>query len=74
MEVQSQMIVTFEYGNCLDRMPLKAVGKVDGKKEYKGKEYWHVKPILWNQGSPLPRWVEAGSVPVINKETHAFPA
>lgn len=66
------MLVAFTYGHCPDRMPLKAVGKIDQTREYKGRQYWHIKPTIWTVGTPLPRWVEAGSVPVINKDAHAF--
>lgn len=65
------MEVVFEYGKCLDRMPLKGVGRVDGVQVYKGREYWHIRPVRWTQGSPLPRWVEAGSVEVLNNNTKA---
>jgi hypothetical protein len=65
-------IVVFEYGQAWDRSPLKGLGVVDETRCHKGQEYWHVKPVFWSQGSPLPRWVEAGSVAVLNAETLAF--
>jgi len=65
-------IVVFPYGGTLDRLPLKGLGVVDDVRCVRGVEEWHVKPVCWSQGSPLPKWVTAGSVVVLNAETPAF--
>ncbi len=65
-------IVVFEFGGTPDRMPLKALGLVDLTRCSKGQEYWHIRPVYAAQGSPLPRWVEAGDVvSVLNAEMPA---
>jgi hypothetical protein len=66
------LIVIFKYGGTADRRPLEGLGIVDETQCHKGREYWHIKPVFWQQGSPLPKWVEAGSVAVLNAEAPAF--
>jgi hypothetical protein len=68
----SGLIVVFEYGRTADRSALKGLGLVDEVQCYKGQEQWHIKPLYWTQGSPLPKWVDAGSVAVLNAEAPAF--
>lgn len=65
------IVVIFHYGATWDRMPLKGLGVVDAIRCFKGRDYWHIKPVFWTRGSPLPRWVEAGSVPILNAEVPA---
>ena len=67
------MIVVFEFGHCLDRMPLKALGVVDDVRIGKGVEEIHIKPVFWTQGSPLSKWLQPGHViAVLNAEAPAF--
>ena len=66
MQDFGRSLVTFEYGHCPDRMPLKAIGVVDATKKYKGRQYWHIQPVRWEQGSPLPRWIEANPAAVLS--------
>jgi hypothetical protein len=65
-------IVVFEYGQTWDRSALKGLGVMDQTRCYKGRQEWHIKPVFWTQGSPLSKWVDAGSVAVLNAETPAF--
>lgn len=66
-------LVRFEYGACPGRTPLKALGVVDYVRCFKGQTYWHILPVVWEiDRSPLPRWVEAGSVAVLNANAPVF--
>lgn len=66
------LIVVFKYGGTWDRQPLEGLGVVDETQCHKGQEYWHVKPVFWSQGRPLPKWVAAGSVTVLNADARTF--
>ena len=61
-------IVNFPYGATWDRAPLHGLGIVDDVQCYRGRVFWHIQPVWWPQGSPLPRWVTPESVTLLNAE------